>query len=199
MNPFPGRPAVATLRLDLCPLTAVELDALISGCRLSGWAPDFPQPLDSDAATVAFQAGLFDAAQVLAYRLIRERDGGLAIGTVGFTGLPVAGTVELSFSVVPSRRRQGFGREAVEAVVRSALAAPGIHTVMAYTAADNAASRALLLSAGFRPATREAVAADPGIPGQDVPGQDVPGQGTVGFELRAGWLQPPASFAAAVK
>lgn len=182
VNVFPRAsrtPAVlSTARLDLGLLTDADVAALIEGTRRPGWAPDFPQPMDFDAALTVFGDGFTDAAPALGYRLLREREGGLVIGSAGFAGRPVAGSVELRFSVVPSRRRRGLAGEAVAALVRAALAAPGIGMVSAYADSGNAASRALLQAAGFRPVPAPA--------------------GTAGYELRSGQL-PPASRAAEAK
>ena len=172
-----GAGILSTARLDLPALSEADVAALIDGVRRPDWAPDFPQPMDLDAALTVFREGLA-AGPGPGYRLLRERCSGQVIGSAGFAGLPAAGAVELRFCVAPSRRGRGFAGEAVAALVREALAAPGINIVSAYTDSANVASRALLRSAGFHPAPAPA--------------------GTAGYELRAGQL-PPASRAADAK
>ena len=174
---LPAAPAAAaagisTERLQLDPLTASELDALIVQSRLPDWAPDFPQPTDHDAARQFFEGGLDTVDRSLSTRIIRERETGQAVGTIGFLLLPEEGDVEVSYSVVPSRRGRGYATEALLALSRHALDQKTVTRVIAYTEADNDASQALLLSADFLP-------------------MEIPGMG-LGFVLSAAQL-PDAS------
>ena len=43
------------------------------------------------------------------------------IGDIGFKGKPDHGTVEIGYSVVPARRRQGYGFEAAQAIAKWAF------------------------------------------------------------------------------
>lgn len=141
-----------TERLELAVMSANDVAALIVGERCPSWAGDFPQAMDEDAAQQYFQAGLLGPrAGTFGARLIRER-GGEVIGTIGFTGPPLEGAVEVSYSVVPSRRGEGYATEALIALSRFALAQPGVECVTASTDDSNEASINLLLTAGFLPA-----------------------------------------------
>lgn len=142
---------LSTERLQLTPLNAAELDALITQSRLPGWAPDFPQPTDHDAARQFFEAGLSNVEDALTTRLIRERSTGQVVGTIGFLLLPEAGDVEVSYSVVASHRDRGYATEALICLARHALDNARVSRIIAYTEAENVASQALLLTAGFLP------------------------------------------------
>lgn len=173
----PERSAASTsvyterLRLDI--LSSAELHALMSQSRLPGWAEDFPQPTDHDAARQFFESGLNSVGHALGTRLIRESATGEVVGTIGFLLLPEDGDVEVSYSVVPSRRRQGYATEALTALARHALDQAAVTRVIAYTERENAASQSLLLTAGFLPV-------------------EIPGLG-LGFVLQASQL-PDASL-----
>lgn len=132
-------------------MTAAELDALIIQSRLPGWAPDFPQPTDHDAARQSFEAGLNTAEEALSTRLIRERSTGEVVGSIGFLLLPEEGDAEVSYSIVPSRRGQGYATEALIALARHVLDQAAVSRVVASTEAENEASQSLLLTAGFLP------------------------------------------------
>lgn len=155
MTLTPERPApstsVVTERLLLDTMSPAELDALIGQSRLPGWAKDFPQPTDHDAVRQFFEQGIHSAAAALGTRLIRERDTNEVVGTIGFLTLPEAGDVEVSYSVVPSRRGRGYATEALLALVRLALSEPTVSQVIAHTEEENTASQELLLTAGFMP------------------------------------------------
>lgn len=143
--------AFRTDRLTLDPLSPAELDALIIQNRLPDWAPDFPQPTDHDAARQFFEAGLNTPTDALTTRLIRELETAQVVGTIGFLLLPEEGDVEVSYSVIPSRRGQGYATEALIAMARNALDQESVSRVVAYTEEENDASQSLLLSAGFLP------------------------------------------------
>lgn len=141
-----------TDRLVLEPMTAAVVDALIIQVRQPDWAADFPAPADYDAARQFFETGLLtDTAAVFGTRLIRERSTGDVVGTIGFTGIPVDEAIEVSYSIVPSRRGQGYASEALVGLARYALDQPGVSVVTAFTETSNLASQALLLTAGFMP------------------------------------------------
>ena len=142
---------LTTDRLQLDVMSTAEVDALIIQKRLPDWAGDFPQPADHDAARQYFEEGLMTAVGALSTRLIRERATSEVVGTIGFLRPTTSGTVEVSYSVAPSRRGRGYAAEALIAVSRHALQQPDVDEVTAYTETDNEASQSLLLTAGFLP------------------------------------------------
>ena len=72
------------------------------------------------------------------------------IGDIGFHGPPdPAGTLEIGYSIVPTRRRRGYAVEAATTLIEWAFAQPGVAGIVAGSAADNAASIATLVRLGF--------------------------------------------------
>jgi RimJ/RimL family protein N-acetyltransferase len=59
-------------------------------------------------------------------------------------------TCELGYILSPAYQRQGYGTEAAAALVHHALAAGGMHRVVAHCNPENTASRKLLEKIGFR-------------------------------------------------
>ena len=58
--------------------------------------------------------------------------------------------LEVGFTLAPEHQGQGFGTEALRALLSYAFGTLGIHRVIAVTDADNAAAAALLTRVGFR-------------------------------------------------
>ena len=84
-------------------------------------------------------------------RLIVHAADETLIGETGFHGPPDAsGTVEIGYSIVPAYRGLGFAAEATRALIRDALARPGIRKITAECLDDNAASLRVLEKLGMR-------------------------------------------------
>ena len=82
-------------------------------------------------------------------RAIVRRDEGLAVGYVNFHAPPDdRGMVEIGYTIVPSRRRQGYASEAALGMWAWA-AAHGARVLRASIRPDNAPSLALIGKAGF--------------------------------------------------
>jgi ribosomal-protein-alanine N-acetyltransferase len=80
-----------------------------------------------------------------------EGTSGTVVGDLGFRGPPDdAGTIELGYSVVPSRRRRGYGTEAAAALVAWAHSQPNVRVIAAGCDPNNAASIRILETVGFR-------------------------------------------------
>jgi RimJ/RimL family protein N-acetyltransferase len=74
----------------------------------------------------------------------------VVVGHAGFHGPPdEAGMVEIAYSVVPDRRRQGYARAMLVELLRRAAAEPSVRTVRATISPDNAASLATISGFGF--------------------------------------------------
>lgn len=72
------------------------------------------------------------------------------VGDIGFHGPPDPSlVVEIGYDVVPARRRRGIATAACAGIIERAWA-DGAQVVRAETDAGNAASRRVLLKAGFR-------------------------------------------------
>jgi ribosomal-protein-alanine N-acetyltransferase len=75
---------------------------------------------------------------------------GVTVGAAGFHGPPDAnGMVEFGYQVDEERRRQGYARAALEAMLDAAAKDPAVHVIRATIAPDNVASRTLVLQYDF--------------------------------------------------
>ncbi len=80
-----------------------------------------------------------------------ERSSATVIGDLGFRGPPDdAGTIELGYSVVPSRRRRGYATEAASTLVQWARSQPSVAVIVAGCDPDNLPSIRTLERVGFR-------------------------------------------------
>lgn len=142
-----------TERLDLRPLPAAaaaglpadrETAAALLGAELP---PSWPQADLLDV--LPMQAAADPAGERYGIWVMVERATGSVVGDIGFMGRPTDGVVEIGFSVVPERRRLGFGSEAATALVDWGLGEPGVEHVVARCDSDNQASIGVLERSGF--------------------------------------------------
>lgn len=92
-----------------------------------------------------------EAGECFGVWVMVERASGTVVGDIGFHGPPDdAGTVEVGYSVVPSRRGRRYATEAAVALVDWALALPSVQAVVAGCDAGNVPSIRTLERAGFR-------------------------------------------------
>lgn len=138
---------LTTDRLVLRPWSTEELAAVLSDARLMHWAEDFPA--EGDRVVAGFLTEHPDGANEYGHRQIIERAGGLVVGSIGLFWPPDAGSVEVGYGIVASRRGRGYAPEATRAVVEFALTAPGVHTVHADVELSNPASVRVLEKAGL--------------------------------------------------
>lgn len=155
-----GDPAIATERLDLRPVPADALDALIAGDadRLDALTgarfarPLVPPPLMADALPFMLERVRADAAGARWWApwLLRRREDGAAIGMAGFAGPPDAnGVVVLGYCVYPAYEGNGYAGEAARGLVAWALAQPGVSRVRATVPPGHGASRRVAERAGM--------------------------------------------------
>jgi RimJ/RimL family protein N-acetyltransferase len=72
------------------------------------------------------------------------------VGLCGFKNPPtIDGGVDIGYGVAASRRRRGYAKAAVTAILASARRDPSIQDVFADTAVDNLASQRVLEKNGF--------------------------------------------------
>lgn len=143
---------IYTSRLLLHPIDVAEGERIVA--RTPGahdcWADDFP--FDGDVRGVeAFLRGTAAHGEQRPfghYRITRLADG-LAVGGVGFKGLPDDGCIEIGYGLSKCARGHGYAAEAVAGVL-SIAAAQGLSKVIADTTLDNIASQRTLIRAGFR-------------------------------------------------
>lgn len=140
--------SVRAERLDLEPLSAASVAAVLGPRRGADWAEDFPTEGDTLIARGSADASDPAATYPWCHYHLRERSSGQLVGGIGFHHPPQEGVVEIGYGVAPSRQRRGYATEAVNALVEVAFA-HGAAAVVATVDADNVASRRVLEKAGF--------------------------------------------------
>jgi len=157
-EPVPAQVQLETEHLSLRPLPAVAAAALPHdrerAARILGAALDPDWPLDDIAGNLRLQAAAPPGEEPYGVWAVIERATGIVVGEIGFEGHPAAGSVEVFFSIVPSRRRRGYAAEATRALVGWAFQQPGVDHVHARCQPQNFASIATLQRSGFH-LTRE--------------------------------------------
>jgi [ribosomal protein S5]-alanine N-acetyltransferase len=116
---------------------------------------DWPPPLNDDnskAFTLRYLVQNHDAAGWSTWYFLLPREGGgaEAIGIGGFKGKPLAGMVEIGYSILSQYQRQGLASEATEALVAWAFCHPDVQLVTAETLPNLVASIRVLEKTGFR-------------------------------------------------
>jgi RimJ/RimL family protein N-acetyltransferase len=76
------------------------------------------------------------------------------VGSCGFKHPPCAGVVELGYGIAPACRRQGFARQAVQALLQRAFDGDQVDAVLAQVNPDNLASTRVVQALGFQPLGR---------------------------------------------
>ena len=142
---------LTTERLILHPITPAEAARIVAREPDAGdaWHPEYPfvDEIDVLRGLVTAEAGALDPDFGL--YMIRRRVDGLAVGGIGFFGVPGPdGVAEVGYGLVGAARGSGYAAEALEAVVRLAFAR-GASAVIADTSDDNVASQRVLEKAGF--------------------------------------------------
>jgi len=124
---------------------------------------NWPPPLNDDASAKFFADYLEahpGAVGWVIWYFILQKPRRIVIGNGGFKGTPHDGTVETGYSIVPEFQSQGYGSEAVGALIEWAFSHPDVRRVIAETLPELDASQALLRKLGFRAA---AGASEPGV------------------------------------
>nr|WP_307826827.1 GNAT family N-acetyltransferase [Streptomyces pactum] len=143
-----------TARLVLHPMTDAEAERLVAGepDGEARWAPGYPTDGDVSAARRLLNtwADTGDPRPFGNYE-IRLREGGQAIGGLGFHG-PVDenGSVTIGYGLVPAARGKGYASEALRAVLLFARA-HGVTRVKGDADHDNTASQRVMMAAGMQP------------------------------------------------
>jgi RimJ/RimL family protein N-acetyltransferase len=156
-----------TTRLDLVATTLTHLEA-----ELTPRDEATPHPLEALLGALvpaSWPPGMYDTDAMQFFRdqlleqgpssvgwfgwyAIARADAHRAAAVVasgGYFGPPVAGVVEIGYSVVPERRGEGIATELIEALADRALALAEVDCVVAHTADSNPPSQAALRRAGF--------------------------------------------------
>jgi RimJ/RimL family protein N-acetyltransferase len=106
------------------------------------WLPRWLHSLDEEADLALWGPHLL---------LLRNEDGSsTVVGEAGFHGRPEPdGIAEFGYMTVSVHRRRGYAEEAMRALLRWAVAEPGVEAFRATVAPGNAASIALLTKLGL--------------------------------------------------
>lgn len=84
-----------------------------------------------------------------AWLMIHTRENTI-IGDLGFGGKNEQGIVEMGYNVLPAYQNQGYGFEAVQALVNWALTQPNLHKIIATCPQDHLASKRILEKVGMQ-------------------------------------------------
>ncbi|MFF2852428.1 GNAT family N-acetyltransferase [Streptomyces sp. NPDC058001] len=145
--------------LRFVPLSTAALNALAEGDLVQGSAEagvDLGDFFATDTARWVWRHRLGQLAERpgiegwLTHAVVDEAADGAAVGYAGFHGPPdETGMVELGYSVVPDRRRQGYARAMLTDLVRRAATEQDVRTIRVTISPDNTASRATIAGFGF--------------------------------------------------
>jgi signal peptidase I len=150
----PGADGLESSRLELRVLPREAARALAGDRARAAEAigaelhPEWPLPdlLDVLPAHLA----LADEDLPFGVWVIVERSSNMVVGDVGFHGPPTAdGTVEIGYSVVPSRRRRGYATTGARTLLDWASQQPRVRRIVAGCLADNGPSIRTLDRLGF--------------------------------------------------
>lgn len=155
---------VRTSRLDLAPLSADAVDALLRGERdrlerLTGarFREAAPPPYMADALPVVLERLRARPAEAPWWNwLVVDRESGEAVGSVAFGG-PVSpeGAVLVGYAMYADCEGRGYATEAVRALVAWAFAQPGVREVRALAPVWNTPALRVAENVGMRPVAAE--------------------------------------------
>ena len=157
---MPGT-SVHTVRLELTPLDADAIQALLAGDakrlqQLTGAA--FPQPvapppyMAESLPVVGIRLRKSPAEAPWWNWLVVRQENGEAVGSVAFGGKPdAAGAVLIGYAMYPGHEGRGYATEAVKAMVEWAFAQPGVKTVRALAPVWNTPAVHVAEKVGMRP------------------------------------------------
>ncbi|MGH9748893.1 MAG: GNAT family N-acetyltransferase [Candidatus Polarisedimenticolia bacterium] len=153
---------IVTERLEIVPATVELTREALGGPRALGaalgaavpatWPPEY---FDEPALRFTIERlteGPGQEGWWMHFVLLKEAGASrILIGSGGYKGPPSAdGTVEVGYSIVGDRRRQGYASEATRGLVARAFAAPAVRRVISETLPVLAASIGVLRKCGFR-------------------------------------------------
>jgi ribosomal-protein-alanine N-acetyltransferase len=155
------RTSVHTTRLELAPLDAEAIQALLGGDaqrleQLTGAAfprPVEPPPYMADSLPVV-GARLRKSPEEAPWWnwLVVSQEDGEAVGSVAFGGMPdAAGAVLIGYAMYPGHEGRGYATEAVKAMVEWAFAQPGVRIVRALAPVWNTPAVHVAEKIGMRP------------------------------------------------
>lgn len=151
---------VETARLILVPFEAEAIDALLRGdearlTQLTGFSfprPLRPPPLMAEVLPLVRDRLRDDPGSLGWWTwLTADRNTQRVTGALGFGGPPDAeGAVMIGYATYPGADHRGFATEATDALVKWALAQPGVDRVCASIPPDNVPARRVAEKVGMR-------------------------------------------------
>jgi RimJ/RimL family protein N-acetyltransferase len=153
--------SLRTQRLELFPLTADAIDALLAGdqARLRSLTDaDFQSPVAAPPYMAESLPVVRDRLRTSPLEahwwnwLVVRQDNREAVGSVAFGGKPdAAGAVLVGYAMYPTREGKGYATEAVRAMVAWAFAQPGVRIVRALAPVWNTPAVHVAEKVGMRP------------------------------------------------
>ena len=150
-----------TERLELTPLSADAIDALLHGDapRLrSLTAAEFPAPVGpppymAESLPVVRERLRQNSGEHHWWNwLVVRRDNREAVGSVAFAGVPdAAGAVLMGYAMYPAREGSGYATEATQALVEWAFGQPGVRVVRVLAPVWNTPAVHVAEKIGMRP------------------------------------------------
>jgi len=151
----------STPRLDLAPMSADTIDALLAGnvARLRSLtgaefvAPVGPPPYMEESLPVVRNRLRERPAEMAWWNwLVVRRDNRHAVGSVAFAGPPdAAGAVLIGYAMYPEREGSGYATEATRAMVEWAFEQPGVRVVRVLAPVWNTPAVHVAEKVGMRP------------------------------------------------
>ncbi|MGH7509114.1 MAG: GNAT family N-acetyltransferase [Gemmatimonadales bacterium] len=152
---------VTTSRLQLVPLSAEAIEALLAGDQgqlRSLTNAEFPLPVGPPPYMAESMPLVRDRLRVNPAEapwwnwLIVEQDNQAAVGSVAFGGRPdEGGAVLVGYAMYPAGEGHGYATEAVGAMVEWAFTQPGVHIVRALAPVWNTPAVHVAEKVGMRP------------------------------------------------
>ena len=155
-----SHPLVHTRRLDLSPLTAEAIDALLAAdgerlSRLTGarFRTPAPPPYMADALPVVRERLRVRSQEAPWWNwVVVERATGEAVGSVALGGPPNAeGAVLVGYAMYAEHEGRGYATEAVRAMITWAFSQPGVREVRALAPVWNTPALRVAENVGMRP------------------------------------------------
>jgi [ribosomal protein S5]-alanine N-acetyltransferase len=147
-------------RLELVPATddllaaalegAAPLAAGLSAIVPPSWPPEFLDPPALEFTRHRLAEAPDDGGWWM-YFIVLTAVGGerVLVGTAGYKGPPVDGTVEVGYGIVTDHQRRGYASEAVRGLVARAFGMPEVRRVIAETLPELTPSIGVLRKCGF--------------------------------------------------
>ncbi len=156
-----GENTLRTKRLELTPMSADAIDALLRGDapRLRSLTsaeftvPARPPPYMAESLPVVRERLRKNPEEHQWWNwLVIRQDNREAVGSVAFAGMPdPAGAVLIGYAMYPAREGSGYATEATQALVEWAFGQPGVRVVRALAPVWNTPAVHVAEKVGMRP------------------------------------------------